>query len=160
MSEPFESDDCPHCDSRQTSEAFAESEHCFAIWAYEPPEGGVLICPRAHRSTVFDLTTDEWNETQALLVRVRAAIDDRSAPDGYNVGWNVRFRASLDSVLEQRRGRLVQDFRLRTPDVLPTGGQRIPHAHLHVVPRWSDEPHAGKGIRWWIKQPDNRRPSS
>jgi len=27
-----------------------------------------------------------------------------------------RFRASLDSVLEQRRGRLMQDFRLRTPD--------------------------------------------
>jgi diguanylate cyclase (GGDEF)-like protein/PAS domain S-box-containing protein len=27
-----------------------------------------------------------------------------------------RFRAALDSVLEQRRGRLVQDFRLRTPD--------------------------------------------
>ena len=27
-----------------------------------------------------------------------------------------RFRASLDSVLEQRRGRLVQDFRLRAPD--------------------------------------------
>jgi diguanylate cyclase (GGDEF)-like protein/PAS domain S-box-containing protein len=27
-----------------------------------------------------------------------------------------RFRAALDSVLEQRRGRLVQEFRLRTPD--------------------------------------------
>ncbi|HTK12647.1 MAG TPA: EAL domain-containing protein [Xanthobacteraceae bacterium] len=27
-----------------------------------------------------------------------------------------RFRASLDSVIEQRRGRLTQDFRLRTPD--------------------------------------------
>jgi diguanylate cyclase (GGDEF)-like protein/PAS domain S-box-containing protein len=27
-----------------------------------------------------------------------------------------RFRAALDGVLEQRRGRLVQDFRLRTPD--------------------------------------------
>jgi PAS domain S-box-containing protein len=27
-----------------------------------------------------------------------------------------RFRASLDSVVEQRRGRLVQDFRLRGPD--------------------------------------------
>jgi diguanylate cyclase (GGDEF)-like protein/PAS domain S-box-containing protein len=27
-----------------------------------------------------------------------------------------RFRAALDSVLEQRRGRLMQDFRLRTPD--------------------------------------------
>lgn len=27
-----------------------------------------------------------------------------------------RFRAALDSVLDQRRGRLMQDFRLRTPD--------------------------------------------
>ena len=27
-----------------------------------------------------------------------------------------RFRAALDSVLEQRRGRLTQDFRLRAPD--------------------------------------------
>src|SRR5262249_15586892 len=27
-----------------------------------------------------------------------------------------RFRAALESVLDQRRGRLVQDFRLRTPD--------------------------------------------
>jgi histidine triad (HIT) family protein len=132
MSEPFESDDCPHCDPRQTSKAFDESAHCFAVWAYEPPEGGVLICPRAHRPTVFDLTEDEWSETEVLLNRVRAAINDRFVPDGYNVGWNV----------------------------LPTGGQQIPHAHLHVVPRWSDEPHAGKGIRWWIKQPDNRRPSS
>ena len=33
-----------------------------------------------------------------------------------------RFRAALDSVLEQRRGRLVQDFRLRTPD-----------GHYHLV---------------------------
>ena len=27
-----------------------------------------------------------------------------------------RFRAALDGVLEQRRGRLTQDFRLRAPD--------------------------------------------
>jgi diadenosine tetraphosphate (Ap4A) HIT family hydrolase len=81
---------------------------------------------------VFDLTAEEWRETQLLLTQVRAAMDDRVAPDGYNVGWNV----------------------------LPVGGQVVAHAHLHVVPRWSDEPHAGKGIRWWIKQPDNRRPSA
>jgi diadenosine tetraphosphate (Ap4A) HIT family hydrolase len=31
-------------------------------------------------------------------------------------------------------------------------GQRVPHAHLHVVPRWADEPHAGKGTWWLIKQ--------
>jgi histidine triad (HIT) family protein len=124
---------CPHCDPEQTSQAMAGTALCFAVWAsYEPPEGGVLICPRAHRETVFDLTADEWEETQVLLTRVRTEIDARVAPDGYNVGWNV----------------------------LPVGGQRVDHAHLHIVPRWSDEPHAGKGIRWWIKQPENRRPSA
>jgi hypothetical protein len=25
-----------HCDSEQTSKAFTETGHCFAIWAYEP----------------------------------------------------------------------------------------------------------------------------
>jgi diadenosine tetraphosphate (Ap4A) HIT family hydrolase len=29
--------------------------------------------------------------------------------------------------------------------------------HLHVIPRFADEPLAGKGIRHWIKQPANRR---
>lgn len=91
----------------------------------------MLICPRAHRATVFDLDAEEWNEMQVLLTSVRSLIDERVAPDGYNVGWNV----------------------------FPVGGQRVAHAHLHVVPRWSDEPLAGKGIRWWIKQPNNRRPS-
>ncbi|HEU5274323.1 MAG TPA: EAL domain-containing protein [Xanthobacteraceae bacterium] len=48
----------------------------------------------------------------------------RGALDGPAVRWldvlhpldRDRFRAALDGVLEQRRGRLVQDFRLRTPD--------------------------------------------
>jgi diadenosine tetraphosphate (Ap4A) HIT family hydrolase len=80
---------------------------------------------------VFDLTADEWKEAQLLLTRVRTEIDQRVAPDGYNVGWIV----------------------------LAAGGQQVAHVHLHVVPRWSDEPHAGKRIRWWIKQPENRRPS-
>lgn len=31
---------------------------------------------------------------------------------------------------------------------------------LHVIPRFSDEPLAGKGIRHWLKQPENMRPGS
>ena len=122
--------DCLHCDPEQVVDAFLSSKHCFAIWAYEPPEGGVLICPRRHRETVFDLTPQEWTETFSLLNRAKEFIDARVAPDGYNVGWNV----------------------------LPAGGQSIPHAHLWIVPRWSDEPYAGRGIRSWIKRPANRRP--
>ena len=32
------------------------------------------------------------------------------------------------------------------------------HAHLHVIPRFDDEPQAGRGIRWAIKQTNNLRP--
>ncbi len=36
-------------------------------------------------------------------------------------------------------------------------GQTVFHAHLHVIPRFAAEPHAGKGIRYWLKQESNRR---
>ena len=57
-------------------------------------------------------------ETEALLGLKRGTLQGPAA------GWlevlhpldRDRFRAVLDSVLEQRRGRLTQDFRLRTPD--------------------------------------------
>jgi histidine triad (HIT) family protein len=32
------------------------------------------------------------------------------------------------------------------------------HAHLHVIPRFDDEPMAGQGVRSGIKDPANRRP--
>jgi len=38
-------------------------------------------------------------------------------------------------------------------------GQAVMHAHLHILVRYADEPHAGKGIRWFYRQADNRRPS-
>ncbi|MPZ58150.1 MAG: EAL domain-containing protein [Rhizobiales bacterium] len=57
-------------------------------------------------------------ETEQLLGLKRGTLEGSAA------GWldvlhpldRDRFRASLDSVLEQRRGRIAQDFRLRTPD--------------------------------------------
>ena len=57
-------------------------------------------------------------ETEQLLGLKRGTLEGPAA------GWlevlhpldRDRFRASLDSVLEQRRGRLMQEFRLRTPD--------------------------------------------
>ncbi|WP_082806591.1 HIT family protein, partial [Ferroacidibacillus organovorans] len=91
--------------------------------------GSGLIIPRSHRQTVFDLTVVEWCETYALLQQVKTLLDEQYEPDGYNVGWN-----SGDAA-----------------------GQEILHSHLHVIPRFKDEPLAGKGIRWWLKQEENRR---
>ena len=32
------------------------------------------------------------------------------------------------------------------------------HPHLHIIPRFDDEPMAGHGVRSGIKDPANRRP--
>ena len=53
--------------------------------------------------------------------------DECFAPDGYNVGWNCGAIA----------------------------GQSIAHAHLHVMPRFRQEPLAGKGIRALLKSDAN-----
>jgi histidine triad (HIT) family protein len=58
-------------------------------------------------------------------------VDDKEKPDGYNIGWNV----------------------------FKVAGQNVPHAHLHVLARYSDEPFAGKGIRYFFKQENNKRKS-
>lgn len=57
-------------------------------------------------------------ETEALLGLRRGALEGSAAKwlDVLHPQDRDRFRAVLDAILEQRRGRLVQDFRLRTAD--------------------------------------------
>jgi histidine triad (HIT) family protein len=88
-----------------------------------------LIIPRQHRETVFDLTTEEWQAIYELLHKVKKLLDATYHPDGYNLGWNCEAVA----------------------------GQEVFHAHLHIILRYVDEPLAGKGIRYWLKQPTNKR---
>lgn len=88
---------------------------------------GVII-PVAHRPTAFDLTEAEIAATFRLLARVKAWMDAEFAPDGYNVGWNC----------------------------YAAGGQTLMHAHLHVIPRFQQEPLAGQGIRSLLKSDANR----
>ncbi|PKR84174.1 HIT family protein [Heyndrickxia camelliae] len=124
--------ECPFCNpfSFENQKIILENEHCmFLQMPQEILIGSGLIIPRKHRETVFDLTEEEWITTYSLLQRAKYLLDEQYAPNGYNVGWNC----------------------------YPTGGQSIPHAHLHVVPRYEDEPFAGKGIRHWIKSQNNKR---
>ncbi|MBN8967130.1 MAG: sensor domain-containing phosphodiesterase [Rhizobiales bacterium] len=57
-------------------------------------------------------------ETESLLGLKRGALEGPAAKwlEVLHPLDQDRFRAALDSVLDQRRGRLMQDFRLRTPD--------------------------------------------
>ncbi|PWV94521.1 diadenosine tetraphosphate (Ap4A) HIT family hydrolase [Paenibacillus cellulosilyticus] len=108
-----------------------DNETCMYLQLKEPEIiGSGIIIPKQHRETVFDLTEEEWLDTLALLQEVKTVLDAEYQPDGYNVGWNTG----------------------------SVGGQHIFHAHLHVIPRFADEPFAGKGIRHWFKSQDNIRP--
>ena len=121
---------CSFCNGVSAEEILIEGESCYFMDTGDPVlVGGGMILPRAHRETVFDLTEEEWRETYSLLHRARQLLDESYQPDGYNVGWNSGSVA----------------------------GQDTPHAHLHVIPRFKDEPFAGQGIRYHLKQPENRR---
>ena len=122
---------CPFClPALSAAQVVLENAYCLFLQQTEPVlEGSGLIIPRQHRETVFDLTEDEWQATFDLLQRARAWIESKYSPDGYNLGWNCG----------------------------QVGGQEVFHAHLHVIPRFRDEPLAGKGIRYWLKQESNRR---
>jgi len=87
------------------------------------PHSGLIVTKRPCE-TVFDLTPAEAAATHALLAEVKAHLDATVRPDGYTVGWNV----------------------------LPAGGQHIPHVHLHVIPRWNTDAAAGAGLRFFLKE--------
>ena len=92
--------------------------------------GSCVIIPKAHKETPFDLDNDEWEATKQLIDTAKEYLDEKYKPDGYNLGWNCG----------------------------AVGGQTIFHAHLHIIPRYADEPRAGMGIRYWINQKENTRP--
>ncbi|MFD1737271.1 HIT family protein [Bacillus salitolerans] len=125
---------CPFCSPEHDKgqNIILKNDHCMFI--QKPQEiliGSGLIVPITHRETVFDLTTVEWEATIELLHQAKKILDKEYEPHGYNIGWNCG----------------------------SVGGQEIFHAHLHVIPRFDDEPLAGKGIRHWIKHPSNKRRS-
>jgi diadenosine tetraphosphate (Ap4A) HIT family hydrolase len=122
---------CPFCDPHGET-VLAEGQHSFAILTRDQIlAGSAMVIPRVHRETPFDLTPEEWADTLVVATAIRARINKQYAPDGYNVGWNCGAVA----------------------------GQEVAHAHLHIIPRFKDEPLAGQGIRYALKQPGNRRPS-
>jgi diadenosine tetraphosphate (Ap4A) HIT family hydrolase len=123
---------CPFCPPQLDEQRVEDSNLLCLFLASRDPilAGSGIIVPRAHVRSAFELSRDEWVATFELLARAKARIDRELAPDGYNLGWNCGASA----------------------------GQEVLHAHMHVIPRFPDEPLAGKGIRHWLKQEANRRP--
>jgi diadenosine tetraphosphate (Ap4A) HIT family hydrolase len=126
--------DCPFCYPKldPDQKIIFENETCYFLQhnlEQDVLEGCGVIVPKEHRSDAFSLTKQEWNDTYDLLQKAKEYLDACFHADGYTLGWNVG----------------------------NVSNQTIFHSHFHVIPRYKDEPLAGKGIRYWLKQPENKR---
>jgi len=102
----------------------AESTHAIAIKdAFPVSKGHTLVVPKRVVAHFYELSPDEQAEVWKLVAEVRALLDKELHPAGFNVGLNDGAAA----------------------------GQTIPHAHVHVIPRYKgdrDDPRGG--VRWVI----------
>jgi diadenosine tetraphosphate (Ap4A) HIT family hydrolase len=115
---------CPFCRKIELREFTIETEFAIALLdAFPLSPGHILIVPRRHESDFFKLTEVEEFAVWRVVRDVRNDIENRLAPQGYNVGINIGFAA----------------------------GQTVEHAHVHLIPRYRgdvDDPRGG--IRWMI----------
>jgi diadenosine tetraphosphate (Ap4A) HIT family hydrolase len=99
---------CVFCAVAQGRIAWS-SPSIIALWdAFPVSPGHALVVPRRHVASWRDLTPDEKTAITTGVDAVRALIDARHRPDGYNVGYN-------DGV---------------------AAGQTVMHFHMHVIPRY------------------------
>jgi histidine triad (HIT) family protein len=87
----------------------AEAERAFAFMDRNPVnDGHVLIVPRTHAATIFDIAEEDLLAVMRLCRQVAAGIRAALGPDGLH--------------LLQNNGRAAF--------------QSVPHFHVHLIPRW------------------------
>ncbi|MHC1725655.1 MAG: HIT family protein [Syntrophobacteraceae bacterium] len=113
-------EDCPFCQN-SSRPPLLESRLSFAILdAYPVNPGHLLILPRRHIGSFFELSADEIEDIMSLLLAARDHLTQNYHPDGFNIGINVGDAA----------------------------GQTIGHVHIHLIPRYSgDVPDPTGGVR-------------
>ncbi|MDQ7095414.1 HIT family protein [Desulfosporosinus sp. PR] len=111
---------CIFC-SLPKSDVLVENEIAVAFFDKFPVnEGHVLLVPKRHVSSLFDLTEEEVMGVWNLVQEVKEMLDRRFQPVAYNIGANVGAAA----------------------------GQTVFHAHVHVIPRYQgDVPDPRGGVR-------------
>jgi len=86
-----------------------ENELARAIYdKYPVNPGHVLVITKRHFPTLFEATEEEILSAYRLIQEVKALLDEKHRPDGYNVGVNIGECA----------------------------GQTVWHLHFHVIPRF------------------------
>ena len=93
-------------------EKIAENEYSFAVYdKYPVTEGHTLVVPKQEIADLFALSQEEYLACFKLVKQVRKILIDVYQPQGFNIGVNNS----------------------------PVAGQTIPHAHIHIIPRYEGD---------------------
>lgn len=108
------------------SEFYLENKTCIARFdIYPVSKGHTLVIPKRHVETWFDMNQQEQLDAMDLVQKVKTYLDSEHVPDGYNIGANCG----------------------------EVAGQSIPHAHIHIIPRYkNDMPDPKGGVRGVIPE--------
>lgn len=102
---------CPFC-GVASAPVVAENELALALFdKYPVSPGHVLVCPRRHVASFFDLREAETAAIFRLVREIKSSYDARLQPLGYNIGVNVG----------------------------PAAGQTVSHVHVHLIPRYDGD---------------------
>jgi diadenosine tetraphosphate (Ap4A) HIT family hydrolase len=102
---------CTFCDV-PPDRIIAENELAFALLdKYAVTPGHVLVCPRRHVASFFELTASETAAIFRLVHEMKSRCDAELQPLGYNIGINVGAVA----------------------------GQTVGHVHMHLIPRYDGD---------------------
>ncbi|MBM3454019.1 MAG: HIT family protein [Bacteroidetes bacterium] len=109
---------CPFCTLPSNRAMIAKSVMAYAIFDKFPvSKGHALVIPARHCANYFDLTLEEQTDCLVLLNEVKAILQKQFNPDGFNVGINIHAAA----------------------------GQTVPHAHIHLIPRYQGDVQQPRG---------------
>lgn len=118
---------CPFCPGRVEDSVVGEFRSAIAVKDINPvTPGHVLILPRKHKTSYFEMSRRERRDADKLLLIMKDLIQnaDRSVK-GFNIGMNCGLAA----------------------------GQSIMHAHIHLIPRRAqDTPRPRGGVRGVIPE--------
>jgi len=111
---------CPFCDVALSCIQLENEVGIAILDAFPVSEGHILVVPRKHVTTLFDLSPVEQASLWQLVSEVRSYLSHKFNPDGFNIGINDGQAA----------------------------GQTVMHAHIHVIPRRiGDDPDPRGGVR-------------
>ena len=88
-------------------------DHTVAFMDINPAtRGHALVVPRTHSTDLMEIADEDLERTMLAARRLARMIDDALGPDGFNILKSCR----------------------------PAAWQTVFHYHLHVIPRYDDDP--------------------